>query len=356
MNKLMIILGFNKKIEIKKESLAPLIFFLIYWLIVGFSSGLADLHNYQLFYNYAENGIRYSGIEIGYYFFMRMCTLIGLDYSGFFKLYTFIALVLIVKSISDYTEKRALCLLMVLFFPYFHLVVAVRNLMGGAISLFAVRYLLEENESKYKSLKYIILILLASTFHTSSLFYLVFLLAKKDMSFVRHFTIILLCIAGIIAIIGNPLFLKLYQIVPKLEVYLGKGLNGTRDTTKVFLLMYFTIKIFICEILYQFEENQDYSSLYGINLLTTIILPFALFNMNFMRVEYYMIPVFIAYCLNADYVKNSNNEIIHSYHLAKVFFYLFFLISGFFLLYLFSYESIVINLLKNNEIFGRLFL
>lgn len=346
----------NIKTEIKRGSLSLLIFFIIYWLIIGFSSGIPDLHNYQLFYSYAENGVRYSGVEIGYYFFMRLCALIKLDYSGFFKLYTFVALFLIVKSVSDYTEKKTVGLLMLLFFPYFHLVVAVRNLMGGAISLYAVRYLFDENNSKYKNIKYILLIFLASSFHTSALFYFVFLLAKKNMSFVRHFTILLLLFACMITIIGNPIFAQLYQVIPKLEVYLGKGLDGTRDITKVFLLTYFILKLFICEILFQYQKNRDDSTLYGINVLTTIILPFALFNMNFMRVEYYMIPVFIVYGLNAHYIKNYDYSTIHAYYLAKVFFYLYFLMSGFILLYLFSYESVVISVLKNNDIFGRLFL
>lgn len=338
---------------IKKNTFRFILMFLALWVIIGFNTKIADIDNYLLFYSFAQRGIRYPGIEIGYYFFMRICASLGCDYYVFFEIYSFLAILLITKSIFDYTDKTFLSIVLFIYFPYFFLVVAVRNLMGGAISLFAIRFLMN-NKSKRKSrMLYIIFILIAASFHVSSLLYLLFLFVDAGEKRIRRLTITFLIFGALVVTVGQPALNLIYRFIPKLSIYLGNGLSGTRPITKVFLFFYFGLKLLLSEALYGYDQPNK-KVLWGINLLTCVVLPFSIFSMNFMRLEYYMVPIFLIFGINAK-LSSSRQSDATSFRITKLLFYSFYIVSGYVLLYIFSFDSVVMQVLQNNSLFGGLF-
>lgn len=150
-------------------------------LVVVFLAIAGNLENPDRI-NYSENfeGIRVRGqdesFEPGYQTLARIASAMGLDYGAFHSVMSAIAVLLIARTILDATDRPGIALAAYLCFPFFWDVTQVRNFYAMSIILFGMRYLL--NDQRASASKYAIAILCASLFHLTSLFYLLFLLAK----------------------------------------------------------------------------------------------------------------------------------------------------------------------------------
>lgn len=93
------------------------------------------------------------------------------------------------KVVLDYAKKPVFVLLCFMVFPFLLFCVQMRNAIGIVFVMYGIRFL--KNNTKKGNIKYILLILIASMFHETCLFYLVFVFVnrKNFYKFYRWFVI-----------------------------------------------------------------------------------------------------------------------------------------------------------------------
>ncbi|MGV3060936.1 EpsG family protein [Streptococcus hyovaginalis] len=342
-NKLM----FDTKIKLNRPNITPVIFvslilFFILWFLFGFNTRTVDLENYKMFYLHAKNGVRFPGIESGYYFFLRFCNIVGLSFQQYMIFYSFIGSVLILKSVNKYTDNKAIIsTILFIIFPYFYFIVAQRYFMATAIIIWSIRYLLYDYQ--YGKIKFIFCILLAATFHTYSLMALIYLVSTFKNKTINLSLIFILVLSILIIFFKGPIFIPFTHFFPKLSIYL---LDNTRISTKFFLGVYFLLKLLFCELVNKFSYEGN-NKLIKINKLSIFTFPLSIISMNFMRIEYSML-VFLSILIfrtNADKLDQKKNTELFVIKLLYIIFYLFF---AYFLLYLYSFETVVKMIIENN--------
>ena len=140
----------------------------------------------RIFYVDNFQSIRVDGgnasFEPGYQWLAYSASILGLDYGAFHFVMTAVALLLIARTILDLCDQPGLAMCAYLCFPFIWDVTQVRNFYAMALILFSMRYLLVEQRAS--PAKYTLTILLATLFHITSAFYLLFLLARIRNRFV----------------------------------------------------------------------------------------------------------------------------------------------------------------------------
>lgn len=174
-------------LTISKSRLRYVLFFISIWILIGFNTGNADSSQYVAMFNAAKAGNFYYA-ERGFLYLCMIVGKMGFNYQVFLAVYSLIALLLISDFIKHNTDYPSLALLLYGIFPFLFDAVQIRNLMAEAIFLYALKYLKKFNVKNL--LKYIGLILLASTQHTIALSYLVFLFVYfKDKKRIAFFSL-----------------------------------------------------------------------------------------------------------------------------------------------------------------------
>lgn len=147
------------------------------FLVFAFNGGSADYDSYKAIY-YSESQLSFlSGdktIEIGYQIVCRLFRSLNFNFENYWVTITGISVLVFYSFIKRYTKNVSLVLSLFAVFPMLISAVQFRQWLAGVIVLFGLRYL--ESSSKSDAIKYILVCLLASTIHVSSIFYLSFLL------------------------------------------------------------------------------------------------------------------------------------------------------------------------------------
>lgn len=326
----------------------------IMWALLAFNTNTVDRMNYEMFYNYSQQNVRYPGIEIGFYYFMHICAKIGLSFQSFLIVYSSIGTFLITKSVIQYVRNgSSIILILFIFFPYLHIIAALRNYMAFAIIIWGIQYLtIKANKNL---IKYLICVIIASSFHVIALCYLIFIMCFLNLKRIKTLSFFF-AILGFLLLLSSSTFIPfLIRIIPKLQVYLTLGLNGTRSSTKLFLCIYFISKVVFC--LYCDDENDSrecdslISVLRKIQFLSLMFFPVCIFDMDFMRLEYNIFVLMSIYVYSYIRGKIEEDGFRKEFRLLTIAFVYYYIIAGYILLYLFSYESIVKTIWQNNLLF-----
>lgn len=163
---------------IRKENIRFSFYILIVifiWMIFAFNTDNADYIIYKNWYDITSVSGLTHRFEIGYSLLMVLGTKLGLSYQEFLMFFSAIGLFLIAYSIYDYCDSPCVAIILYFVYPFFFDVVQIRNFMAEAIIFFSIRFL--KNYSIKNILAYISLCLLSMSFHTASIFYLLFILA-----------------------------------------------------------------------------------------------------------------------------------------------------------------------------------
>lgn len=145
------------------------------WMLVGLNVASPDYENYQYIYN--NISVVGSGFEPLFRFFCVLCKeFLSLNYQEFRMLYALIMVVLIHKTVKIYTKDVNFVLSLFLLMPFLGFVSGIRSGLSLLISSYCFRYLLEYR--KFATLKYIFGILIASSVHFNSIFFIIFPLCK----------------------------------------------------------------------------------------------------------------------------------------------------------------------------------
>lgn len=165
----LIMLGFL----IKKSKRIFILQFIWMWILTGWNCGGPDYQEYIEIYE--TSGKWKIGKDILYNTFGELANGLGLSFDIYNIIIVFVGLCLIASTIFYFTENINVVMSFMFIFPLIENVIQRKNFISMAIMLFSIRYLY--TQQKKNIVKFLICILLAMCFHSSAIFYFVFILA-----------------------------------------------------------------------------------------------------------------------------------------------------------------------------------
>ncbi len=293
---LIILLG----LILPRNKFVTILIFMFMILAAIWAIGNVDYLYYEM--NYEAIGIHglNNDYEIGYQYINLLGNLIGLKFSEFYIIVNTIIFICINGLVFRLSDNPNRVLSLYLIFPFLTDLVQFRNYISLIFVLFAV-----VNLFKYKRncFKFIILVLLASTFHITSLFYLSFLL----IFFIEKKYLLLMSI--VIAV-------SVYTFNSQIAIFISKFIDISKIgyfysdvsiTTKLLLLTYIIVFSIIIGLLYTSKNESknihrkiDIEVIIGVNIILITTVAFVMRDLNFIRIFrnimiiiYLIIPPFL---------------------------------------------------------------
>ena len=356
---LFISMGFIKQ----NSKIIAFLLFALLWVMFGWSSGNADYANYERGYSWAHGALRFN-TELGTQLLYKLFILAGLEYRHYIIIISLIGLLLIFKTIKTYTNNIAFVLALYFLFPFIIDVVQARNFLTMSIVLYATHYLIQEK--RRGTLKFVILVLLASTIHYSALFYLLFLLVKKRS--LRSLTLLSLLVTsiGLILSYTNLIPLLVKQFIPpeKVHHWFSNRFNwGILIAILIYAFSYFFIYYAYLKIKSKTETEGQLAvndtsnnnlrfarAVYKINMVLLMAFPLYVFNMIFFRLyRNILILNFILYAICLYNLEPKSKEKL-LFGFCIVLFTV--CLSIYFTMYSF-YDTVFLPLFQNNILLGK---
>ncbi len=264
---------------------------LIIFVLMTFNFEGPDVVVYRLAYDIVGNttGDPYKTtyMEWGYTSLMILSNKIGFDFFAFRIILSFACLLLFNSSIRYYKVNGNLIIGLYMMYLFFFDTIQLRNCISQFIILFSTRFLL--NKSWGATLKYLLCVVVAASFHTISWVYLSFLIVKvsrKELFFKNLFlfsvVLFLLCIAT------KPVF---QQVVKNISIFIGHGSSYFQGNVEYGYWIVFAIHLIGIVPLYLFKKyvkniavRDNINFIMNINIILCLFLPLALLNNNFNRI------------------------------------------------------------------------
>ncbi|UQZ33123.1 hypothetical protein C2I18_05855 [Paenibacillus sp. PK3_47] len=335
----------------KSRLFAILLFVLMFILMTATNNSNGENGDYRAYsnlYNHFLNGGTLANIagyqtDFGYMTLLYWVSKLNITYNAFLVLISIISFFLIRSTVKKITNNYNAVLVFYTIFPFFYDAIQFRFFFAYSIIVFALRYLLFENNKDYK--KYFILVLFASLFHLTALFYFVYFLVFLNFKTLLKALGILSFIITLYLFISNISIVNIINNIisyDKIEQYsvgnIGYDLNPLTSFAIIFFMIFF---VFIITYINKKNESHTTNYLLLLNIINLLILPFLLVSLDFER---FIRPVlFINYAVISKEVFNLNSR-------ARAVL-LFSLLTILFLRFYMMKDSALI-LLENNYIFS----
>jgi len=127
----------------------------------------------------------------GFYLVARILRGFGFSYFWFHAIEAVIGIMLLARFLKRYSNNPAITFFLYMIYPFLLDIVQIDNFLSYVIVLNGFKFL--EAEDKMKTIKYILIIFLASLFHGMALIYLIFLLVKVKKVKNILLTVIFIC-------------------------------------------------------------------------------------------------------------------------------------------------------------------
>lgn len=266
-----------------------ILFMIFLWLLLWNSLSGPDRNNYMFHYRMITGLNKEVHFEIGMQIIMLFCKKIGFSFQTFLAVYSGIAYILITKTVLKYSENPALVASFYFLFPFLLDSEQLRSLMGMAIMVYGITFLIEGSKKGY--IKYGISCLVATLFHASCFVYFLFFFVFLDEKTIKK--IVIMVIFFILLLLGNgrTIFTKIFPFLPinKVLAYFYSENSNSKMIYSVlfFLLAFLLFNYTIDQILKNKESNivlvRYYKCIRKINLFCLSYLPLVAINDNFMR-------------------------------------------------------------------------
>lgn len=321
----------------KRSKLLTVLLFVLMWILFGWNYWNGDYDMYEKRYKESIFALLENTYETGYVLLNILFNSFQFSFQQFFITMSGISLLLVLRFVLKYSLYPALfaAIFLWIFLPLDY--VLLRNFMAFSIVLQGICSLIDN--VKYKYLKFTLFVLLASTIHSSSMFYfLILLVVGKDKKLVFQ--------QILFAAVGITLF---YATFGKLILhnFLDDFGDGRGDFYQTNLITFFSLFLaqLLCTnfIVYAFSkiETQQktfvnsnfYLLFFNINLifffLIVLYYDFSIFVRIFRHISLIncILVTNILYHLN----KHKSEDLIVPKLLINVFFvlYLFFFLAYF---------------------------
>lgn len=333
-----------------------IIFIIFMWVLFWSNTNNPDFFVYKAIYQNNANFTTQS-LELGFILLVKLGNFIGASYHVFLMLITFVCFYLIHSTLKKITKELNLVYAMYFIFPFFFDVIQLRNFIVMSILIYSTKYLLNNNK-----VKYIIAILIASSFQIIAIAYLPFVIInvrkRFSKSLIRFLAIASIFLSVIILINSKqiPFLTHILEFmnVSKLEIYFNS------KTSYGFLLfwglqilsysmMWLTNKLFKKYNLVNIDDGRKTNFIqliYYFNLISFIFLPLFLLNSNFIRLIRNIL------ILNYTSIAITYRSIDDRFEkMAYLIFIIIYVLLFWGVLLLPSWDNIVIQILDNNMFF-----
>lgn len=309
-------------ISAKKSKAVFVVEFLMAWVLIAGNYQNADYEQYLIRY---DSGLDVF-VDIGFSYLCNFFNGLGWSYQEFKTLLSFVCLLLIFRTISKVSRYPALGGAVFLIFPLIIDVTQFRNFVSYSIVVFAIPFLFEKEKSGL--FKYIIAVLVASSIHTLSVFYLLFALSRLKL---KTWLVGALFLGVLLIKESAKLFFTISFETEKLDNSSTTSIAGA-----IFNVLIVIANIAI--IWYVSKHNKEDLSnkkflwmsfctektwLYC-NCLFVLIIPFLFDFANYSRIYRNMVFLNMIFIANSYYLKRSTKVVIMTSY------YLFFIVFNYF--------------------------
>lgn len=251
---------------------------------------------------------------------------VSLNYQVYLALIAIPYIVAIVFLIAKYSTYKLLSFIFFISFYYLFSFFLLRQVIAISFVIFSFKYL---NESK--PVKFLILIISASLFHSSAIFFVIAYPFCKFIKFgKKNFVFIL--IAYIVAkLCSNNVLYLISSYMPTLFSYVKNGVYGTSG--QIFLTN-LLVNVILLMIIYTFNKESDdkeYNTICNLVTLGSILICFTPIVTEFYRLALYF-NVFDVLLISQVFVSVSSKIVLDKKIVATVYIILLFsLITYFFI-------------------------
>lgn len=265
------------------------IIFIIMWIIGGWNTDNGDFSNYEEMYTYDILAMTTSNTpDYGFFLILEGFKLLDLSLIQARIVIYFIFLTTLSFLIFKLSKRPILVVLLYFLTLYFRDVILLRNTVA-MIFLYIGIYFYISQEYKHRKIIFFFMVLIATTIHISFLFYLVVLLADKNIKFgwIAWGSILL-------AFIGKPI-LSLFSsyIVSEENGQLQQKVGSMLESGSYFSLIICTIvvllSVYMCKEAYRIVKIKSIVSckaILDINVIMSCILVLTSVTMSFIRMFY----------------------------------------------------------------------
>lgn len=324
------------------------------WVLFWGSQGIADQAIYMFRYSrIGDLTLSVWDYEFGFRFLMKIASQAGLNYRQFLMVVSSLGLLLIVSTVKKLSPKPQIVYALYFIFPLMLDIVQVRYFLAMSIFIYALRFLIKPSPKNI--LNYVALIVVASLFHFTLLFFVgvIFFVFMKENILLR--IILIVTIAGLFlsytGFLSTAVDLLTFAIpFEMLETYF------LRKVRFGFLEKFFVqiSVILIMEFYYRYIKSRNSFDAYcnivrNLNIISLILFPLYIYDVNFFRLfRILYIPNYIVISLAID---RSNTTKRFQLILLSIF-----LALSLFMYHIFlnSRESVFWPLFENNFVFNLL--
>lgn len=318
---------------------------IILLIISGWCTDCYDLDNYRANYETDLSFIRLEELaNPGFAQFNIFFSNLGITFETFHIIIFFIFIPIITINIFKLSKSPLIIIFIYLCTSYFGDIIQLKNTLALGILMIALKVLLND-KLRYGNVVYLLLCLLAATFHIAFIFYAVFIFAKKEINAKR---IIYLSIA--LSFLGHSIF----SILSNNALVIGSDFLSNRAESYAEGSSY--ISLLLCTIVYLihfksckllFNDTNYSKTYYNINVLLAVLLIFSSINMTFFRLFRNMIVINSIFMINSYHdnkykLKNRRNVL---FWIA-----LDFISWSIFFLFMSSVKDSVSMILENNSL------
>lgn len=298
----------------KSKGIAGLLL-LYMWIFYGFNTYSGDYAVYEYVYNSIQSGQLVNHFEPGFSLLMVVCSMLGLSFIGFKIVLATVFVSLLYVVVNKYTTYRAFVLAVFLIFPFTYFASVLRAGISGLIVVYSLSYLAQNG--RQNTVKYTLGILIAALFHSSSVFFLTFVLIKKGTD--RKKILRTFGVMTVLAVLFHfnvfyrtfGLFTSNMKILQWLDT--SSSVSDLSWKGKVCELIILGLYIFVmyqskktyhriaCKSdhydLYKKEENMQIL-VYNCNVFLIILIPFLMVSDVWMRILWEITIINICMCTN----------------------------------------------------------
>jgi len=356
---------FNMIFAVKKRHKKFISFLLLFfmWILYWANTMNPDYVNYTNVYNEIQSGASVfdkSNYEIGYRLIIQAAVLLGINYETYLAILTICSFLLIHSTVKKYCQNYNYIYLLYFIFPFFLDVVQIRNFIIMAIFIYASKYLYDY--SIKSKLKYIILILLASTIHLAAMFYLPMVIIGRNRKYLIHSVALLSILSCVFIVINNKQIPYINELAISMssneKIYNWLQINTNWGflqswflQTASFLMMLYSrlmLKRKFPESIEHYKANKAVvfvELVYLINLMSFIYFPLYIFASTFARLMRNLLLLnYISFAIVNENIRGRNKLLFNVFVVGYVL--VFFLVE----LYIPYSEGVLDSILQNNLI------
>lgn len=273
----------------RTSKLLSVVILIFMWVLWGWNYDNGDYVAYKTLYENALFDVGYY--EVGYKLLMQVAQINGLDFQQFQILISLIVILLWGRFafLLSYTPALFLVCVSLFFFPLDY--VLLRNTLAFSIVLQGFYCVFAKR--KLALVKYFVFVLCASTIHSTSLFYLLFLIIFKKGFFKSHGILLAVIVFSILLIL--PLSSHILSFLSVFAEDRGE-IYGSSYPIFVMYSFFQVINVFFIYLFYSCSVGNkiyvhEFRTLYMMNLL-----------LLFLIVLYFVLPISIRIFRNVAFV------------------------------------------------------